>query len=835
MVLTMAFHKLYCQIILILTLFTVSTHANISQKTFYDYDNRTLYIHLNDNNSSINNNTLFKIPFNSHFTSGSDLSSSIITPPPNNLCEIVYTSASLYAFCPNNNYLSLYQYNHSSNSWEFINVDLNLPYYLDSNYLYTNSDNNAIYIFSGLMTNSTKLSDQMLRLDLNTLQISNASSRIQPQPFYKSSTVQINQNTQALLGGISSDNSLVSMMEIPLWQYNSWAERPSVSSLSRGIDSRINSLILPIFDESNLYFLNNSISSFEVSSLLLLGGKDLNDKNVYPQIASLNISTNIWKWNDKTNSLLVANNNINNGSVTLNISSIIGAATIYDALLTISNNDKNEYTLNIYNATTYEYLKDIDYSSLSKLRSPMIIVHNNKNLIIALSIIIPVLLIIIITCLLLWLYKKYKIRKEIEMNEREIKEIVDFYENQHKQNSNITFSSLDSDYKSSDNENYNYFYNGIKINDYNGDNDNGDNLSIDSWKRKRREFENQYQYKYNNNGNDNNFPSSKLNFSPKNFNLVSKTRSNSLMRSLSVASNFINDSLSKSNSTKSSQPFISSNKNIIQDNPFENAEVIASSASSINSLNLPQQPPPAVPKHSSLLFTPKNNSHNSNSLLNYIPENYSVSTFHSQTLGSIPLLVNLPQQQYMNKLNKRPSICSISSYDDNQVSVYPNSCNSLTSSSINKSRSRSPSRSLSRSPSRSPNKISHKTFGRISNRSSIRSSNDYANPFRNSEINTISENDYDYDKKVDEHDDQGSITDDENLDVQVLVGCKRRSKLKVVNPDAESNHDNEDSKSLDIVDMNVDEKNRCTSTGSQESNDSLRKRNVSGEKVKDDE
>lgn len=668
----------------------------------------------------------------------------------------------------------------------------------------------------------------MIRLDTTTWETSNAKSQVQPSPFYKSTGLQINSNTLALFGGVTSDNKMVSMMEIPVWQYNSWAERPCNISAAQDVQPRTGALVFPVFSETNQFAYNDTSTDFEVSSVLMIGGVGVNNTDVYPKIAALNVSTNVWEWEDLSNDLILADNNNAKTGVKLSLDSILAAGIVYDTLLTISASSsssnsssslskrssisESQLTIQLYNATNLQHLSEVDYTAISdSAASTSPFSHSNKNLTIALSVIIPILVIIILTCLFVWLYKRYRKRKEDERNEKEIREIVDFYENQHKQFSETTFSSYDSDYKSNGGSDYDF--DKIDINNYN----DGDDLSMNSWRRKRQDFQRQKSL----------FSMVK----PKVDNLPD-FGSNSVRRSLSVASNFISHSLKRSSSTQSSiATFVTAKSSLNQfdigndninntkfesdnnvninsnvadadNNPLENNLYTIHSNESTLYPTLPS-PPPAIPKHSTLVSFPNRTS----STLNHIPEEASVSTFHSQTLGFIPMkqaynssLASLPQHQYMKQI----SCSSINSSLTNSSSVY----------SYNSKSARRPLSMIS---------------------TSTISSNVNVNPY----LPSVDPSNY---RAFPQHggnnyDEQGSIADEglDNMEVQILVGSKRRSKLRVVNPDEDEESSNDETNIVDISkdlnrDSQVEEKSRCSSSSKEQGKENeVRKRVISDE------
>lgn len=456
----------------------------IQQDTLYNYNNRTVYVHLKDNDNEYN--SLLKFPFDEVYNSG-DLVSTVLSTPHDPNCQLVAVSDGIIAFCnaksgyydnlinTKNSSLIIEKYNYTSDSWDIHYPVEEITYFNSSTYIHSRSDPDAVYIFSGFYPNSSELSDRMYRLDLNTYKVSNASTSVQPRPFYNATLLEINSNTEMILGGMS-DNELVSIEEIPVWQYNSWAERPANIKTSQDIHGRTGALVLPVFDENNAYTFNETAYNFEVSLVLILGGFDESGNASYPNIAKLNVSTNIWEWEDMSNQLLLANSYNKKNKTTLNLSNSIAAVVIYDTLVVIDDNTKNSkrndgYTINLFDVDTLQYKSSVNYTT-NQFSTNKKTYHTNKSLIIALSVIIPVLVLIILACFIFFTYRRYRQRKEQELNEKEISEIVDFYQNQAKQLSNSSFSSGTIIKESYSEESLPY--SGVLINNF----DDGDNLSI---------------------------------------------------------------------------------------------------------------------------------------------------------------------------------------------------------------------------------------------------------------------------------------------------------------------------------------------------------------------
>lgn len=439
------------------------------QDTIYMYQNRTVFAHLRDNDL----HTIFEIPFDVGYTSG-DTDITTISPPSSDDCKLVGAETSLLAFCSSHNrtMLDVQKYYPLMGQWESLLIDSNITYYENTSYIHSMSDPKAVYMFSGVNPKTSKLSNRMLKLDLVSLEITNAITSVQPTPFKSATNLEINSNTEMLFGGLT-DNGYSEISEIPVWQYNSWAERPCNVMSGGPLNGSSNAIVLPIFEKSNEFVYNSTTNSFEVSSVLILGGYDLSGQSL--NIGSLNVSSFVWEWNDLTEELSTSQQN---NETTLDLEKALGVVSLYDTLFVINESKKRDdtssYSIDLFDADSFGHVESVDYSTFQSEHQSGD--HGvNKSLIIAVSVIIPILVIILAVCFIIFYYRRYEKRKQDEMNEKEVTAIVDFYENQHKQLSESSFgtggTTLNDSLPTSARD--------VVINNF----DDGDNISIKRPKR----------------------------------------------------------------------------------------------------------------------------------------------------------------------------------------------------------------------------------------------------------------------------------------------------------------------------------------------------------------
>ncbi|GMF06003.1 unnamed protein product [Ambrosiozyma monospora] len=165
--------------------------------TIYNYKNRTAYIHLQEEN------VLIPLSFNSKYSSGDKVSS--IIEPPSEDCKILSANSNLYAFYPDNNNLTTVSiFNETSNSWDDLKMQSDLEYLEKSVYINTFDDSGSLFIYGGYNETSQEASGRLVEPDVNSMNLTNTTTSIQPTAFYDASSVLINYNTQVFIGGKAS-------------------------------------------------------------------------------------------------------------------------------------------------------------------------------------------------------------------------------------------------------------------------------------------------------------------------------------------------------------------------------------------------------------------------------------------------------------------------------------------------------------------------------------------------------------------------------------------------------------------------------------------------------
>ncbi|VEU23459.1 DEKNAAC104550 [Brettanomyces naardenensis] len=773
-------------------LFTGVALAGVDiQDTVYNYGNNTVYIHIAD--SGDDEDVIIALPFNAKYTSGAEVP--LMFSPPDSSCQLVSANSSLYSVCADSEdetYLALSLYNSSSNGWNQLDLQESIPLYNGSSYVNTFDDPTSLYIFGGYDSDSEEISGRMLRVDLGTLGVENVSTSVQPSPFYGASSLKINYNTELLIGG-KVKNGWIGLSQLALWQYGSWAFKSVNIDTGDTISSRMNPLVLPIFDGPSVESASatNNFTAFTVNSVLMMGGQLLSSYS-NPGFAVLNISQNTWGWTPMDTEVSIANARVNSQfDDNLALEDLLGAAIIYDTLVVVTNNSgsavnstlpqkrSQPYYLKLYDTSDFGVLSSVDYTSFGEISNKKQKV-SNKSAVIALSTIIPILMVIIAAVLGFLLYKRYRKRKEEEENEREMKDIMEFYKTTGG-NYNSSSSSFGSDLtekpRTSQDSTVDSEKTKVKVNNF----DDGDNLSISSWRRKREMYEKQKKFRI--------IPSLKPR--PAGLETVSEEASKdigvdheiydefptiraggSLLRRLSTLSSQFGRSLRRSFSYQSSVR--SYNSAIPEREEFEDTD-------------LPESPiRRPVSAHS-----PSMTRKQSNSNLYLIPEDSSVSTFHCAKIS--------------------PS----------RNSLFFHSADTLAERG---SPERSPSQKTTQSPpaygpqTRKP--LPEPTPSKVrygSNKSGSRPGSPSKSMLR-------------YDPFVSPFDNE--VEPDENMDVQILVSSKRRSKLRVTNPDPEDEQIDEEE--IEYEEEPISSSALNASDRSVSDSDNTRKRTVSDESKNQD-
>lgn len=722
-----------CTFILLCTMLNL-VRASTLKNAIYNFWNSTVYIHLAESETS--DDVIVELPFNSKYQSGAEVTDYF--SPPTSSCDLVSANSSLLSICPGstsedgiNKIIVLYRYNSTEKMWHTITTDKTVPLFTGSSYMSTFDDPYSLYIFGGYDNYTQAVSNRTLKIDLTHLTVSNFSTTIQPSSFYGASSVQINYNTELIIGGKVQDG-WISLTQMAMWQYEAWAFKSVSKAQTKSINPRLYPLTLPLFGRNSFadVFETNNFTGFDVNSILVVGGQLLNGYS-NPEFAMLNTSGSTWSWESLDDSISIANSKMNSDyDDNLSLDNIMGAAVIYDTLIVISNSSGTEvktsnskhkrsdsYFLKLYNTTTFEVMNEVDFTDLNQSTTHTIEKVSNKNTIIALSTVIPILSIIIAIVGGILLHKKYKKRKEEEENEREIREIMEFYKAPGQDSSYSSFGSgsttdvsekpVSSHFSSCDGRE-------IQVNNF----DDGDNLSISSWKRKREMYERQKKNRL--------LPLSDRKSGIKASSTDDeflKSEEGSLVRRLSSLSTRLGRSLRRTFSYQSSIGSYATNQN--------------GDSSQTGSNNMIQES--NTVRRPTSTYSGRYGLRKSNSALYQIPEDSSIS-------GHQKFFVEPRDSLYFH-----PSKVSSEGKLSPQRSLLSNS---------NKSSS-SPSSSPSVRTESTPNesafsslKMNAATIIPPPNRS-------YVPPFGEDE------------------------EPDENLDVQILVSSKRRSKLHITNPDLE--------------------------------------------------
>ncbi|KAG7819677.1 hypothetical protein KL942_002557 [Ogataea angusta] len=626
-----------------------------SADSIYNYHNRTAYIQHDD--------SLILLPFNSKFKTGQTVTD--LWKLPADDCKVISVSNNLYAFYETNttdsSVLTVSHFNETTQEWKELDFESPLEYLSGSAYMATPDSPGSVYVYGGYNSSSGSISGRLVQIDLNSLEIANTQSSLQPTSFYDSSSLLINHNTLVLVGG-KTGSGWVSLKQLAVWQYESWGFKSVSVDKSDTINSRAGALLLPVFSSNMITqeYLSSNYSDFSVDSVLMVGGGLSSGSYSSPNFARLNVGSS-WSWTSLDTTVSLANSKTNNANNSqLSVDDMVGAAVIYDTLVVV-NGDGANYTLTLYNTTSFEVLESVDYSDLTKKTSG----KSNKSLVIALSVLIPALAATIIALVAVWLYKKYKSREAEKQKEKDLKDIMEFYRAGN--SSSTTFASHGAEKENT------YFGNHVKVNNY----DDGDNLSISSWKRKRWQLESEIH-------NHDQDTDPELDPDP-----VDRSPVSPLKRSLSTFSYSLGRSLRRSFSYQSSI------------RTFFTAETTLDNSSQSPQLtNIPVLRPVDA----------------SNSTLHLIPEDSSLNSFKLKAAAD------------SHSLTSNSTICG----------------NSESSGS----------------PPASPPPAARTTSLVFHNRAPI-----MAMPGRSRDFLPPPESDL------------------ENLDVQILVSSKRRSKLRVTNPD----------------------------------------------------
>lgn len=374
-------------------------NENESWNTLYSLTNGKIYLHLKNNDLISLNFSISgfdNLHSNSHYlTSDIDYSNDqkinkLASPPENSTLTLI--NDDLYAFLGNTDsqddkydtcgegVLSLQKYDSDLNDWKELDQDLDFDdvndssYYRYATYFSTPTNNNTIYLYGGYCDSNSEVTNRLLSLDLNTFKFSNITTTTKPQSFYGASNLLApNPQTQLVIGG-ESDNSWLNMYQLATWNFESgWSFKQIESSTSGNtINSRKFSLSLPIFKQLSDNKIDTISNHYNVEEVLVIGGEVSNSK-ANPIFSKLSIDSNYWYWNT-----------INDTD--LDYDEILGAATIFNTLVIINSTsdsskskrgESDSYSINLYDTSNLKSVDSLKENTTSKSKSTT--TSNKKN------------------------------------------------------------------------------------------------------------------------------------------------------------------------------------------------------------------------------------------------------------------------------------------------------------------------------------------------------------------------------------------------------------------------------------------------------------------------
>jgi hypothetical protein len=385
--------------------------------TLYDFQKGNIYLHL-DNNDLLQLNFSITGFHNLQYSSYSDSQLDIqnnqqvdILPSPPLNATVFIVNLELYAIYNEINSdsqdcgtLGLSKF--INNKWTEVSLDLSslngdTSFYQYATVLTEPANTDTAYVYGGIC--NSKISNRLLSIDMTSMKVLNISTATKPMPFFGASNVLApNPQTQLIIGG-QSKNSWLNMYQLATWDFSSGWSFQQVSPDDKPIDSRIHSLVLPIFDP----LPNNSISTINdllsITGVFLIGGEDTNGP-ADPTFAKLSMDSNNWYWNT---------------SVDFNIDKqeILGAATIFNTLVIVNSTSSGKrdtsYSLNLYDINTYTPVSNLKTNVLTKLQLPMSPKSSTQStqLKAILGTLIPIILLIIIGTVGYFLYQKHQNKK----------------------------------------------------------------------------------------------------------------------------------------------------------------------------------------------------------------------------------------------------------------------------------------------------------------------------------------------------------------------------------------------------------------------------------------
>ncbi|EDK45113.1 hypothetical protein LELG_03292 [Lodderomyces elongisporus NRRL YB-4239] len=420
---------------------TSLSQTNSTWNTLYSYDDGLIYLHLR-------NNDLLKFSFHldGSLNSTENLENlqevtPLTSPPPNtklfllnnnlygltskNLSQSLSLSLSLSLDIHENEdkdicgdgQLDLVKYENDewTNEWSsmnYTNID-DSSFYQDSTILTDYTAKDTVFIYGGLCSSTGLISNRLISLNITNGSFYNVTTSTKPQAFYGASNLAApNVQNQLIFGG-NLNKGWLDMNQLATWNFASgWSfkliTKLALSSKELTINSRINALTLPLFKP--LLTGLSITSDFTIDEVLMIGGT-MNEKASTPTYAKLNMVTNDVYWNTTG----MDNEN------TLNLSQVLGAATVFSTLIVINStsialgesdiksrrdsDSLQQYQINLYDVDT---LKSVDNlkDHIESLFSSKSSYSTSKRNAIILGTILPISSIIIIAVVVYYFYMK---------------------------------------------------------------------------------------------------------------------------------------------------------------------------------------------------------------------------------------------------------------------------------------------------------------------------------------------------------------------------------------------------------------------------------------------
>ncbi|CAK9437241.1 uncharacterized protein LODBEIA_P16190 [Lodderomyces beijingensis] len=420
--------------------------VNKGWNTLYSYEKGEIYLHLK-------NNDLLKLNFhlNGSLTDHTNLHNNqqirTLNPPPIS-STLFLLNGDLYGLiaipgdesdknCCGSGEISVVKYvdddwDHTTLTFDFDAVS-DTSFYESATILTSPSNNNTIYIYGGVCTNTGKITNRLLSVDFDTGKVSNITTPTKPQAFYGASNIWApNVQSQLVIGGESS-NGWLNMYQLATWDFNSgWSFKQisggdksakgdnggmgqsSTPATTTTMNSRTYPLTLPIFNP--LPDTSSIFDDFKIEQVLLLGG-DLEDQASTPQYAKLQMSTNDWAWNTS----YMEEEELEQ---LIDISQVLGAATIFSTLVVINSTDNSyegkrqnidNYQINLYDVETLKLVQDLEqqvHASSNNLGTSSSSSESSKKTIILSTVLSLSFAGIIIGALVFFFLRRWKLRQQ---------------------------------------------------------------------------------------------------------------------------------------------------------------------------------------------------------------------------------------------------------------------------------------------------------------------------------------------------------------------------------------------------------------------------------------